>query len=69
MGLNAARSQLSPVEGVGLRDGAVQAAGCPVTDQLEQKHLAVTCVLGDGEIHSFSRLGGNLDDRIAHART
>jgi len=59
--------QLSPVEGVRLCDGPVQPAGGPVTDQLEQKHHAVTRVLGHRQVHALPRLGGNLDDWIAYS--
>lgn len=45
--LNTVHLLLSPVECMGLCDGPVQATGCPVTDQLEQKHHAIICVLGN----------------------
>lgn len=50
---------------MGLRNGPIQAAGCPVTDQLKQQHHAVARVLGDRQIHRFPGLGGDLDDWIA----
>ncbi len=52
---------------MGFCNGPVQAAGCTVTDQLEQKHHAVIGVLGNCQVHTFPRLGGNLDDWIAHS--
>lgn len=55
----------SPVEGVCLRNGSVQSAGCPVTDQLKQQHHAVARLLGYRQIHRFPGLGGDLDDWIA----
>lgn len=58
---------ISPVEGVGLCDGSVQSAGCPVTDQLEQKHHTVTCILGDCQVHTFPWLCGDLDDRVTYS--
>ena len=59
--------KLSPVEGVGLCNSPVQAAGCPVTDELKEKHCAVTCVLGNRQVHCFPRLGGDLDDWVAYS--
>lgn len=53
---------------MGLCNGPVQATGCSVTDELEQKHHTVTRVLGNRQVHSFSRLGGNLDDWIAYSK-
>lgn len=50
-----------------LCDGSVQSAGCPVADQLKQKHHAVACVLGNRQVHRFPRLGGDLDDWIAYS--
>lgn len=44
---------LLPVEGMGLCDGPVQTTGCTVTDQLEQKHHSVVCVLGNCQVHTF----------------
>lgn len=44
---NILRYLLSPVEGMSLCDGPVKATGCPVTDQLEQEHHAVICILGN----------------------
>lgn len=57
-----------PIEGMGLSDSPVQTTGCPVTDQLEQKHHSVICVLGNCQVDSFSWLGGNLDDGIAYSK-
>lgn len=51
-----------------LCDGSVQAAGCPVTDQLKQKHNAVIRVLGNCQVDTFPRLGGDLDDWIAYPK-
>lgn len=59
--------KISPVEGVGLCNGPVQAAGCPVTDELKEKHCAVICVLGNRQVHRFPRLGGDLDDWVAYS--
>lgn len=53
---------------MGLCNGPVQATGCSVTDELEQKHHTVTRVLGNRQVHSFPRLGGNLDDWIAYSK-
>lgn len=61
--------QCSPVEGVGLRDGPVQTAGCSVANELEQKHHAVIRVLGNGQVDAFPRLGGNLNDGITNSAT
>ena len=66
LGFNTAHPQLSPVESVGLCDCSVQTTGCAVTDQLEQKHHAVIRVLGNRQVDTFPRLGGNLDDWIAY---
>ena len=51
-----------------LGDGPVQTAGCPVTDELEQKHHAVVRVLGNRQVHTLPRLGGDLNDGIADSK-
>lgn len=43
-----------PVESVRLRDRAVEPAGCPGADHLEQEHNAVPRLLGDGQVHILS---------------
>lgn len=53
---------------MGLCDGPVQTAGCPVTDQLKQKHHTVICVLGNCQVDTFPRLGGDLDDWITYPK-
>lgn len=48
-----------------LGDGAVQAAGRAVADELEHEHHVVTAVVGDRQIDALPRLGGDLDDGVA----
>ena len=57
----------SPIEGMRLGDGSVQATGGPVADQLEQQHHAVAGLLGHSQVDALPRLGGYLDDGIRNS--
>lgn len=48
-----------------LCDGAVQAAGGAVADELEHEHHVVAAVVGDRQVDALPRLRGDLDDSVA----
>ena len=54
----------SPVEGVDLCDGSVQALGRFGAHQLEVEDNAVAGVLGDRQVNVFPRVRGHLKDWV-----
>lgn len=54
----------SPVEGVDLCDGSIQALGCFGADEPKLKDIAVAGILGDSQVNVLPCVRGHLKDWV-----